>query len=197
MTDYLPKHATAIEAGDWLKAQTGKSWTLARLLENGLMPWFWLDYKPGYPAIFGDRTEGYLAPMVFTADTQRLEADATEALVNLTRTHDGVVMKVEPGITVPTNQLKFKREDLEALCKALIPVEVESPKQRRHRWLESYGDGTRGAKARVHKEELLLNPKADRSFVGKEIEIAKQEKETARRNGADYRQLVRDGKRPN
>jgi hypothetical protein len=190
MSDYLPKHATEIEACDWLKAQTGKSWTLARLLENGLMPWFWLDFKPGYPAIFGDRIEGYMAPMVFMSDTQRLEADSTDALVSLTHTHDGVVMKVEPGITVQTKELKFKRDDLEALCKALVPMEVESPKQRRHRWLESYGDGARGAKARVHKEELLFNPKADRSFVGKEIQKAKKEKEAAKRDGARYGQLM-------
>jgi hypothetical protein len=117
--DYLPKHATDIEACDWLKAQTRERWTLARLLENGLMPWFWLDYKPGYPAIFGDHIEGYLAPMVFTGDTQRLEADGSHALVNMTRTYDGVVMKVEPGITVSIKELRFKREDLQALSSAL------------------------------------------------------------------------------
>ena len=117
--DYLPKNATFTEACDWLKVQTGDSWTLARLLENGLMPWFWLDYKPGYPAIFGDHIEGYLAPMVFAGDTHRLEADGSNALVNLTRAHDGVVMKVEPGMTVPLNELRFKREDLQALSSTL------------------------------------------------------------------------------
>lgn len=117
--DYLPKHASDIEACDWLKVQTGGSWTLARLLENGLIPWFWLDYKPGYPAIFGDHIEGYLAPMVFAGDTQRLEADGSHALVNLTHAHDGVVMKLEPSITVSIKELRFKREDLQALSSAL------------------------------------------------------------------------------
>ena len=195
MANYLPKHATVAEACDWLNAETGQSWTLARMLENELMPWFWLDYKPDFPAVFGDRTEGYLAPMVFAGDTQRLEADATDALVNLTHSHDGAVIKVEPGIKVQTNQLKFKRGDLEALSKALVPVEVESPMERRHRWLESYGNGARGAKKRVYEEERLLNPNADRSFIGKQIEVAKMEKEAAKRESTWLSQLVKDGKR--
>lgn len=117
--DYLPKHATTAQACEWLQAQTGESWTLARLLETGLMPWFWLDYKPGYPAIFGNRVEGYLAPMVFTGDTQRLEADGADAVVTMTRTHDGQLIKIEPGIRVPNSELRFKRDDVQALSKAL------------------------------------------------------------------------------
>lgn len=116
---YLPKNATCTESCDWLKVQTGDNWTLARLLEHGLMPWFWLDYKPGYPAIFGDHIEGYLAPMVFAGDMHRLEADGSHAFVNLTRAQDGAVMKIEPSITVPIKELKFKREDLEELSSAL------------------------------------------------------------------------------
>ena len=116
---YLPKNATCTESCDWLKVQTGDNWTLARLLEHGLMPWFWLDYKPGYPAIFGDHIEGYLAPMVFAGDMHRLEADGSHAFVNLTRAHDGAVMKIEPSITVPIKELKFKREELQALSSAL------------------------------------------------------------------------------
>lgn len=119
--DYLPKHATTSEACEWLQAKTGNKWTLARLLESGLMPWFRLDYSPGWPALFGDRIEGYLAPMVFAGDMQRLEADATDgtdALVNMTRAHDGVLMTVEPGLRVPITDLRFKRDDLQALGKA-------------------------------------------------------------------------------
>lgn len=118
--DYLPKHATAAQACEWLQVKSGDNWTLARLIEHGLMPWFWLDYKPGYPAIFGNRVEGYLAPMVFTGDTQRLEVDGTDALVNMTRTHDGVIMKVEPGMRVSIAELRFKREDVQALSKATV-----------------------------------------------------------------------------
>lgn len=92
---------------------------MPRLLETGLMPWFWLDYSRGWPAIFGDRKEGYLAPMVFTGDTFRLEVDGT-ALVTMTRTHDGTPMKIEPGIPVPLSDLRFRREDLEEIAAATL-----------------------------------------------------------------------------
>lgn len=118
--DYLPKHATTTQACEWLKARSGDNWTLARLIEHGLMPWFWFDYKPGWPAVFGNRVEGYLAPMVFAGDTQRLEADGTDALVNMTRTHNGVIVKIEPGISVSIAELRFKREDVQALSKATV-----------------------------------------------------------------------------
>jgi len=85
-------------------------------MEYGLMPWVWLEYAPGYPAIFGDRTEGYLAPMVYSGDAQRLEADGTEALITMTQTHDGKLMKIHPGIRAPLSELRFKREDVEAMA---------------------------------------------------------------------------------
>lgn len=115
MTDYLPKLATIEEACGWLNSRTGKSWSLARMMEYGLMPWVWLDYMPGYPAIFGDRLEGYLAPMVFAGDTQRLEADRT-AILTMTRTHDGELLKLSPGATFPLSEIRFKRENLEELA---------------------------------------------------------------------------------
>ena len=71
-SDFLPKRASVEDACQWLHARTSERWTLARILESGVMPWFWLDYKPGYPEAFGSRTEGYLAPMVFQGDVERL-----------------------------------------------------------------------------------------------------------------------------
>ena len=129
-TDYLPAHATCLEACEWLRAKTGKTWTLARLLESGLMPWFWLDYTPGWPALFGGRVEGYLAPMVFAGDMQRLEADGTVALVNMTRTHDDVLMPLKPGMKVLITDLRFKRDDLQDLGKAFqntAPAQTATP----------------------------------------------------------------------
>ncbi len=83
------------------------------------MPHFWLDYKPGYPAIFGEKIEGYLTCMVFAGDVHRLEADGADALVNLFTGHDGTLIKVEPAWHVPLTELRFKREDLESLAAAL------------------------------------------------------------------------------
>lgn len=118
---YLPRHATVTQACEWLESQTNEPWALPRLLENGLMPWFWLDYTPGWPDVFGERHEGYLAPMVFTGDTLRLEADASAALVTMTRTHTGTPMKLAPGMRVALEDLRFKREDIQALADTFMP----------------------------------------------------------------------------
>jgi hypothetical protein len=127
---YLPKLATIEQACAWLESNTGERWILARLLEHGLMPWFWLHYQTGWPDIFGDRREGYLAPMVFAGDMQRLEADGAEAYVTMTRTHDGIPFRVQSeGLHVPLTELRFKREDVERTAAALKPAEGEAPKQ--------------------------------------------------------------------
>ncbi|MDP9932526.1 hypothetical protein [Variovorax paradoxus] len=118
--DYLPKLATIEQACAWLHAKTGGIWILARLLEMGLTPWFWLDYTPTAPSkIFNGRFEGYLAPMVFAGDTHRLEADGADALVNITRTSEGELLKIEPGMRVPLSELRFKREDLQNIVETL------------------------------------------------------------------------------
>jgi hypothetical protein len=72
---------------------------------------------------------------------------------------------------------------------------VETVEQRRARWLDWYGKGERGAVQAVYERELLLNPKADRSFIGKEIKVAKAEKAEAKRAGEWSSQLVQGGKR--
>lgn len=119
--NYLPTQATTEQACEWLESQTGERWTLGRLLEHGLTPWFWLDYSPGWPdALFGGRAEGYQAPVVFSGDIQRLEAVGRDVLVNITRTHDRTLMKIgPPGLRMSVDELRFKREDIEALRKAL------------------------------------------------------------------------------
>jgi hypothetical protein len=115
---YLPQEATLDEACDWLREQTGERWVLPRLLECGLMPRFWLDYTPGWPAMFGSRLEGYLAPVIFAGDTQRLAADRQGVQVNFTRTHDGKITKIgPPALTVPVGDLRFLRSDIEQLAR--------------------------------------------------------------------------------
>jgi hypothetical protein len=71
----------------------------------------------------------------------------------------------------------------------------ETPEQRRARWLEWYGKGERGAVQRVYERERLLNPKADRAYIGKQIKIAKTEQAEKKRVGGWASQLVQDGKR--
>lgn len=121
MNDYLPKLATIEQACNWLCARTGETWILERLLEYGLTPWFWLDYTPGWTAIFGDRVEGYLAPMVFAPDKQRLEVVGTDALVNMTCAPDGAILKLKPGMRVHLSELRFKREAVKRVAANINP----------------------------------------------------------------------------
>ena len=117
--DYLPKDATIEEACNWLQAKTGQTWVLPRLLECHLTPHFWLDYKPGYPAIYGNKIEGYQTRMMFQGDLCRLESDRGDALVNMFTAHDGTLVKVEPGLRVPLSELKFKRESVERVAEII------------------------------------------------------------------------------
>ena len=117
--DYLPKDATIEQACNWLKTKTGQTWILPRLLECHLTPHFWLDYKPGYPAIYGDRIEGYQTRMMFQGDLCRLESDGSDALVNMFAAHDDSLIKTEPGIRVPLSELRFKRENVERVAEII------------------------------------------------------------------------------
>lgn len=82
------------------------------------MPWFWLEHKPGWPAVFGDRLEGFLAPMPFSGDLQRLAADGADVLVTMTRTHDGKLLRINPGLRGQLADLRFDREQVESLAAA-------------------------------------------------------------------------------
>jgi len=119
MTDYIPKLATIEQSCEWLRARLGGVWILPRLLECHLKPYFWIDYKPGHPQIFGGKVEGYLTWMIFANDVYRLEVDGTNALVNMFTAHDGTLVKIEPGWTVPLSELRFKREALERVASIL------------------------------------------------------------------------------
>lgn len=119
MTDYLPEDATIEQACNWLQAKTGETWILPRLLECHLTPYFWLDYQPGHPAMFGGRIEGYQTRMMFQGDLCRLKSDGADALVNMFEAHDGGLIKAEPGWRVPLAELRFKREHIERVAEII------------------------------------------------------------------------------
>lgn len=128
--DYLPKDATIEQACNWLQTKTGQTWILPRLLECHLTPHFWLDYKPGYPAVYGDRIEGYQTHMMFQGDLCRLESDGADALVNMFAAHDGTLIKVEPAARVPLSDLRFKRDRVERVAEIInkaTPAPAQSP----------------------------------------------------------------------
>ena len=112
----------------------------------------------------------------------------------------------EPDLETVPQDCRVTGNDVHAVADAFIeapaqtpstpaPVLVETTEQRRARWLDWYGKGERGAVQRVYERELLLNPKADRSFIGKQIDKAREEKTELKRGGAMFGQLVQNGKR--
>lgn len=79
------------------------------------------------------------------------------------------------------------------------PAPLETVEQRRARYLAWHTEESRinqrGAVQRVFERELLRNPKADRSAIGKDIAKARGTIKTQTSVGAMYGQLVKDGKR--
>lgn len=132
----LPFRATTEEACDWLAQQTATPWTLARLIENELIPYVWLDYDAAYPDLFGDANGGYAAPIFLEGDTQRLAAGSADVLITTTKDAYKIVTKLpEPGFRRELHELRFQKRDLERLAAKLkreaepVPVKVEAAKE--------------------------------------------------------------------
>ena len=126
----LAFRATTDEACVWLAQQTGTAWTLARLIESGLIPYVWLDYSADYPELFGDATGGYPAPIFYEADTQRLAAGSDDVLITFTKDADKLPIKLAaPGISAPLHALRFLQKDIMRLAsdlkRASEPAKVE------------------------------------------------------------------------
>ncbi|NRR28718.1 hypothetical protein HSX11_00660 [Oxalobacteraceae bacterium] len=129
----LPFRATTEQACAWLEQQTGAPWTLARLIENELLPYVWLDYDANYPELFGDANGGYAAPIFFHGDTQRLLDGASDVLITITKDVYRIVTTLPaPGFTRQLHELRFTKKDLERLAAKLKreaepePVKVEA-----------------------------------------------------------------------
>lgn len=125
--DYLPRLSTTAQACAWLQAKTGETWTLQRILESAVMPWVWLEHSKDRPEIFGDRTEGFLAPFVFNGDTKRIEIVGTDALLTMSKTPEGKHFTVNPGWPVALPELRFQREDIERLVADLDHCDKRPP----------------------------------------------------------------------
>jgi hypothetical protein len=116
----LPFRATTEQACDWLTQQTDTPWTLARMIENGLTPYVWLDYDANYPELFGDANGGYPAPIFFEGDTQRLAAGSDDVLITITKDVYKIIAQLKPpGFQRELHELRFTRKDLERLVKKL------------------------------------------------------------------------------
>ncbi|MDO8650982.1 MAG: hypothetical protein Q7R66_02195, partial [Undibacterium sp.] len=118
------------EACNWLAQQTGAPWTLAQLIENGLIPYVWLDYDTAMAALFGEANGGYPAPIFFEGDTQRLAAGSADVLITITKDADKIVVQLpSPGIRRELHELRFLKKDIERLAGKLKreaePVKVQ------------------------------------------------------------------------
>lgn len=132
----LPFRATTDQACEWLAGQTGTTWTLARLIENGLTPYVWLDYDARYPELFGEANGGYAAPIFFEGDTRRLADGSEDVLITITKDAYQIVARLEPpGFRRDLHELRFLKKDLKRLANELEraskpePVKLEAARE--------------------------------------------------------------------
>lgn len=130
----LPFRTTTEQACDWLAQQTGTPWTLARLIENALTPYVWLDYDAAYPELFGDANGGYAAPIFFEGDTGRLAAGSADVLITITKDAHKIVTRLPPpGFRRELHELRFLKKELERLVgrlkHAAEPVPAKAAKE--------------------------------------------------------------------
>lgn len=132
----LPFRATTAEACHWLAQQTGTPWTLARLIENGLTPYVWLDHDADHAALFGDANGGYAAPIFFEGDTRRLAEGSDDVLITITKDAYKIVTQLKPpGFRRALHELRFLKKELERLASKLkreaeaAPVKIEGAKE--------------------------------------------------------------------
>lgn len=142
----LPYRATLEQACDWLEANTGSPWTLARLIEHEVTPYVWLDYDANYPALFGDANGGYAAPIFYEGDTARLAAGSEDVLITMTKDAYKIVARLpEPGFRRQLHELRFQKKDLEKLVKLLKRAAQPQPEPK------AAAESTAG----IYKEQAL------------------------------------------
>lgn len=185
-TPYLPKWATIEESCTWLEEQTGEEWPAVRLLESWIVPSVKIDYTPGLPkelsdAVFGYRTEGFLAPLCFNLDQNMMAATRT-GMMTMTFLPDGKLCKFTPGLPFDLDEVRYAAADLARLASKhsapAIDSRIEAHGIQKHEvaaafrglhfgydaWKKAL-DGTRGwlancrvTRGRRGKESALWNP---------------------------------------
>jgi len=126
----LPYRATPEQACAWLAEQTGTPWTLARLLDEGGLPYVWIDYCEQWAELFHDGVTRYAAPVVFIEDKQYLAAGSSDVWLRLTRDSSNLPIELKaPGMRAPKDGLHFQERDLLRLVQQLLnpPAEAAPP----------------------------------------------------------------------
>ncbi len=144
----LPFRATTEQACDWLAEQTGTPWTLARMLENSLTPYVWLDYDAAYPDLFGDANGGYAAPIFFEGDIARLAAGSEDVLITMTKDAYKIVARLEaPGFRRELHELRFLKKELEKLAGKIKHEATAKPAK---------VEAARESQAGINRDEVLM-----------------------------------------
>ena len=147
-------------AARWLAERTGEQWCPRDLLDlaHGLRLYVWLDFNPMHPELFGDRTEGFVAPICFAGDSNRLAFDGGSGALTMTFLPDGRVVRFKPGVAFSAEAVRVDRDSLKHLANKRKP-EGETSEARRERLRtilrDEYGKNPRGALNRAAAKEKV------------------------------------------
>lgn len=156
---YLPKWATADEAGNWLKAATGQDWPLPRLLTSGVAMSIWIDCADDQEQhivdhVFLGRREGFRAPVAFASDLERLAFVRDSGTLSITQRRDGTPLRVPVPLRFPASELLFSAADVRKIPPALEQGKLSG--ERRYLSLQ-IGDVTMTAEDPYVAQWLELN----------------------------------------
>lgn len=148
MSTELPFRATTEQACAWLAGQTDSPWTLARLIENGLTPYVWLDYDASHADLFGDANGGYAAPIFFEDDTRRLAEGSADVLITITKDVYKIVTRLPaPGFRRQLHELRFLKKELERLAGRLKHEATPPPVK---------AQAARESQAGINRDEVMI-----------------------------------------
>jgi hypothetical protein len=127
---YVGEWATLETACVWLAEQTGQAWPLQRLLDIQPDMAVWYDPAPHESAelrqaVFGEHAVGYMAPLIWNDDIQRLKFVHETGTLTITRRPDGCLLRIDPPLVFPASELRICSKNLQRI--ADVELEKEPP----------------------------------------------------------------------
>lgn len=123
-SDYLPAWATLAEACEWLQAATGEPWPVARLLAAPVNLAIWLE--PGddlapevLDGLFAGRHEGFMAPLIFGGDSERLAFERSGGAMSVTTSPRGHTVRITPAVKFAADELRVSDRSLREVADAI------------------------------------------------------------------------------
>ncbi|MBL8327595.1 MAG: hypothetical protein JNJ71_02015 [Rubrivivax sp.] len=124
VSPYLPEWATLAEACEWLQAETGEQWPIARLLAEPVSLGVWLAPEPDWTPleverIVDGRREGCMLPVIFAGDRERLAVERSGGVLSMTRTPSNELMRFDPPIPYSADEFRASAESLRAISQRI------------------------------------------------------------------------------